>query len=142
MLLSVRHRNRCEISAMKQASLSRNLCVKKTCKREFLSEMEQVVPWVALVRRITPYYPEGKNGRPPFSLETMLLVHFMQQWFTLSDLAMEEPFFETPLTLQKATACCTGKKLWPMSATQGSRRMRPNSSLCLRCRTCGWCAAN
>jgi IS5 family transposase len=37
-----------------------------------------------------PYYPEGKNGRPPFALETMLRIHCMQQWFTLSDLAMEE----------------------------------------------------
>jgi transposase, IS5 family len=44
-----------------------------------------------------PYYPEGKTGRPPFSLETMLRVHFMQQWFTLSDPAMEEAFFDTPL---------------------------------------------
>ena len=59
--------------------------------------MEEVVPWAALVELIAPYYPEGKTGRPPFSLETMLRVHFMQQWFTLSDPAMEEAFFDTPL---------------------------------------------
>ncbi len=52
--------------------------------------MEQGVPWAALVELIVPYYPEGKTGRPPFSLQTMLRVHFMQQWFTLSDPAMEE----------------------------------------------------
>ena len=34
---------------MKQASLGLNLCVKKTRKREFLEQMELVVPWVALV---------------------------------------------------------------------------------------------
>ena len=28
---------------------------------------------------------------------TMLRTHFMQQWFTLSDPAMEEAFFDTPL---------------------------------------------
>ena len=28
---------------------------------------------------------------------TMLRIHFMQQWFTLSDPAMEEAFFDTPL---------------------------------------------
>jgi IS5 family transposase len=59
--------------------------------------MEQVVPWAALVELIAPYCPEGRTGRPPFSLETMLRVHFMQQWFTLSDLAMEEAFFDTPM---------------------------------------------
>lgn len=59
--------------------------------------MEQVVPWADLTSLIAPYYPEGKNGRPPFPLMTMLRIHFMQQWFTLSDPAMEEAFFDTPL---------------------------------------------
>ena len=82
---------------MKQASLKLNLNVKKTRKQVFLDEMEQVVPWAALVELIAPYYPQGKTGRPPFSLQTMLRIHFMQQWFTLSDPAMEEAFFDTPL---------------------------------------------
>ena len=82
---------------MKQAALDLALGIKKTRKREFLGQMEEVVPWAALVELITPYYPQGKTGRPPFSLETMLRVHFMQQWFTLSDPAMEEAFFDTPL---------------------------------------------
>lgn len=82
---------------MQQTSLNLNLSIKKTRKREFLQEMEQVVPWAALVERIAPYYPEGRSGRPPFSLETMLRVHFMQQWFSFSDPAMEEAFFDTPL---------------------------------------------
>ena len=82
---------------MKQASLKLNLNVKKTRKQVFLDEMEQVVPWVDLVELIAPYYPDGRTGRPPFSLQTMLRVHFMQQWFTLSDPAMEEAFFDTPL---------------------------------------------
>ena len=64
--------------------------------------MEQVVPWAALVELIAPYYPEGKNGRPPFALETMLRVHFMQQWFSLSDPAMEEAFFDTPVVREFA----------------------------------------
>ena len=59
--------------------------------------MEQFVPWSALVELIAPYYPQGKTGRPPFSLHTMLRIHFMQQWFSLSDPAMEEAFFDTPL---------------------------------------------
>ncbi len=82
---------------MKQATLNLDLNTKKTRKREFLEQMEQVVPWTALVELIAPYYPEGRTGRPPFSLSTMLRVYFMQQWFTLSDPAMEEAFFDTPL---------------------------------------------
>ena len=42
---------------MKQASLNLNLSVKKTRKRK----LEQVVPWTALIARITPYYPEGNS---------------------------------------------------------------------------------
>ena len=82
---------------MKQTALNLNLKLKKTRKQVFLEQMEQVVPWAALVELIAPYYPQGKIGRPPFSLHTMLRIHFMQQWFTLSDPAMEEAFFDTPL---------------------------------------------
>jgi IS5 family transposase len=82
---------------MKQAALDLSLSVKKTRKREFLEQMDKVVPWAALVELIAPYYPEGKKGRPPFSLESMLRTHFMQQWFTLSDPGMEEAFFDIPL---------------------------------------------
>ena len=82
---------------MKQATLDLDLRAKKTRKQVFLGQMDQVVPWAALVELIAPYYPEGKTGRPPFSLLTMLRIHFMQQWFTLSDPAMEEAFFDTPL---------------------------------------------
>ena len=82
---------------MKQAALNLGLQCKKTRKRQFLAEMERVVPWAALVELIAPCYPQGLNGRPPFALETMLRVHFMQQWFSLSDPAMEDAFFDVPL---------------------------------------------
>ena len=72
--------------AMKQSSLDLHLSTKKTRKQELLAQMDRVVPWAALIDLVAPYYPEGKNGRPPFALETMLRIHCMQQWFTLSDL--------------------------------------------------------
>ena len=59
---------------MKQSSLDLNLSIKKTRKQELLAQMELVVPWAALVDLIAQYYPEGKNGRPPFALETMLRI--------------------------------------------------------------------
>ena len=82
---------------MKQVALDLKLEIKKTRKRQFLAQMDKVVPWDDLVALIAPYYPEGRNGRPPFSLHSMLRIHFLQQWFSLSDPAMEEAFFDTPL---------------------------------------------
>ena len=85
------------MSAMKQADLGLNLTTKRTRKREFLAQMERVVPWPALVELVAPFAPEGRRGRPPFAVQTMLRVHFMQQWFTLSDPAMEEALHDVPL---------------------------------------------
>ncbi|WP_246855432.1 IS5 family transposase [Pseudomonas aeruginosa] len=82
---------------MKQARLDLDLSTKKTRKQVFLQEMDRVVPWLALEELIAPYYSEGRTGRPPFALQTMLRLHFIQQWFSLSDQAMEEALFDVPL---------------------------------------------
>ncbi len=82
---------------MKQLGLGLNLSTKRTRKREFLDEMERVVPWAALVQIVQPHCPRAKTGRPPFSVETMLRIHYLQQWFALSDPAMEEALHDTPL---------------------------------------------
>ena len=82
---------------MQQTDLGLNLSTKKTRKREFLEQMQQVVPWKDLVALIAPYAPEGRKGRPPFPVEMLLRIHFMQQWFTLSDPAMEEALHDMPL---------------------------------------------
>jgi len=84
---------------------------KCTRKRKFLEEMDRVVPWGALVELIEPYYPQGRTGRPPFGLETMLRVHFMQQWFTLSDPAMEEALYDVPLYREFAGLVETSRRL-------------------------------
>jgi IS5 family transposase len=85
------------MASMQQAELGLNLSTKRTRKREFLAQMERVVPWAQLEALIAPHAPEGRRGRPPFSVGTMLRVHFMQQWFTLSDPAMEEALHDVPL---------------------------------------------
>ena len=72
---------------------------KKQTKREkFLSEMEVVVPWHELIDLIEPHYPKTskKGGRPPYPLATMLRIHLLQQWYSLSDPAMEEALIEVP----------------------------------------------
>jgi IS5 family transposase len=82
---------------MKQQDLGLNLNKRRTRKAVFLDEMNLVVPWTELLALIAPHAPRAKTGRPPFELETMLRIHFVQQWFGLSDLAMEEALFETAL---------------------------------------------
>ena len=82
---------------MKQVTLPLNLAHRRTRKREFLESMERAVPWPALLALIAPLAPRKRTGRPPFELEAMLRIHFLQQWFSLSDLAMEEALFDVPL---------------------------------------------
>ena len=87
---------------MKQMSLGESgfeRKTKRTRKREFLDEMNLVVPWAELVSLIAPHAPApgAKGGRPPFAVETMLRVHFIQQWFNLSDPAMEEALYDMAL---------------------------------------------
>lgn len=67
---------------------------KKTRREVFLEEMEQVVPWKALLKLIEPHYPVAGRGRRPYPLESILRVHLMQNWFALSDPAMEEALYE------------------------------------------------
>jgi len=72
----------------------------KTRKCLFLGQMDQVVPWKELVALIAPHAPKApgaKGGRPPFSVETMLRIHFLQQWFSLSDPAAEEALHDMPV---------------------------------------------
>ena len=47
---------------------------------------------------IEPHYPKAskKGGRPPYPLATMLRIHLLQQWYSLSDPAMEEALIEVP----------------------------------------------
>jgi IS5 family transposase len=93
---------------MKQISLATTgyeLISKRTRKRIFLEEMNLVVPWTELVRLVQPYSspePTSKGGRPAFRIETMLRIHFLQQWFGLSDPAMEEALEDIPMYWQFA----------------------------------------
>ena len=67
---------------------------KRTRREVFLTEMDKVVPWATLLKLIEPVYPNSVRGRPPYPLATMLRVHLMQNWFGLSDPAMEEALYE------------------------------------------------
>ena len=57
--------------------------------------MEEVVPWLALCALIEPFYPKPGNGRPPVGVERMLRLYLLQQWFNLSDPAVEEALYDS-----------------------------------------------
>ena len=70
----------------------------QTRREWLLSEMEQVVPWQALLEALEPsYYPSaaGRRGRPPMGLERMLRMYFVQQWYGLADEATEEALYDS-----------------------------------------------
>ncbi|MGT2452701.1 IS5 family transposase [Cupriavidus basilensis] len=66
-----------------------------TRRQRFLAEMETVVPWSRLIAAVEPYYPKGKRGRPPIGLERMLRIYFLQQWYGLSDEALEDALYDS-----------------------------------------------
>ncbi|MGC0109965.1 transposase, partial [Ralstonia pseudosolanacearum] len=87
---------------MKQSDLGLDLSNRRTRKQVFLDEMERVVPWQAFLALIAPHAPVKATGRKPFPVETMLRIHFLQQWFGLTDVAMEEALYDVPLYRQFA----------------------------------------
>jgi len=73
---------------------------RKTRRAIFLEEMEQVVPWRELCVLVEPHYPKPGNGRPPAGVERMLRIYFLQQWFNLSDPAVEEALYDSAVMRQ------------------------------------------
>lgn len=68
---------------------------KKQTRREiFLAEMDKVMPWDKLEAAIDSFYPKAGNGRRPYPLSSMLRIYCLQQWYALSDPAMEESLYE------------------------------------------------
>ncbi len=89
---------------------------KKTRRAAFLEEMNQVVPWAELCALIEPYYPKAGNGRRPKELEQMLRIYLVQQWFNLSDPAVEEALYDS-LSLRDFVRIDLGKEPVPDETT-------------------------
>jgi IS5 family transposase len=67
-------------------------------REKFMAELDQVMPWQALIALIDPHYPKAGSygGRPPYPLATMLRFNLMQQWYSHSKPAMEDALIEVP----------------------------------------------
>ena len=72
----------------KQISLSAfkdELAQVRTKKKEFLEQMEGIIPWSEWIALIQPCYYEGERGNKPYGLELMLRLFILQNLYDLSD---------------------------------------------------------
>ena len=60
----------------------------KTHKKEFLEQMNHLIPWSEWVDLIKPYYYKGERGNKPFDLELMLRIYVLQMVYNLADMAV------------------------------------------------------
>lgn len=68
---------------------------RKTKREEFPEKMESVIPWGEWVEIIEPYYPDGKRGRRPQSIERMLRMYLLRNRFSLSDEGIEDAIYDS-----------------------------------------------
>jgi transposase, IS5 family len=97
--------------------------MKKTRKQEFLDEMTHVVPWVELIGLVEAFNLANKTSQNCFATGVMLRIHFMQQWFELTDSAMEEALYTVPLYRTFAGLSCRTDGLPSLSAISSFRSM-------------------
>lgn len=69
------------------SSLSDELAQARTKKKEFLEQIERIIPWSEWIGIIKPHYYKGKRGQKPYELETMLRIHLLQEMYDLADMA-------------------------------------------------------
>ena len=72
----------------KQISLSMlndELLQVRTKKKEFLEQIEHIVPWGEWITLIKPCYYKGECGNKPYDLELMLRIYLIQNLYDLAD---------------------------------------------------------
>ena len=72
----------------KQISLSvlnDELLQVRTKKKEFMEQIERIVPWGEWITLIKPCYYKGERGNKPYELELMLRIYLIQNLYDLAD---------------------------------------------------------
>ena len=72
----------------KQISLSGlmdELSQARTKKKEFLGQIDRLIPWGEWEASIKPCYYKGERGNKPYGIELMLRLYVLQNLYTLSD---------------------------------------------------------
>ena len=70
---------------MSLSALSDEFAQVRTKKKEFLAQIERIVPWGKWVTMIKPCYYKGERGNKPYDLELMLRLYLVQNLYNLSD---------------------------------------------------------
>ena len=70
---------------MSLSALNDELAQVRTKKKEFLEQMDRIIPWDERVAIIQPCYYKGERGNKPYALELMLRLFILQNLYDLSD---------------------------------------------------------
>ena len=68
------------------SAFSDELATVGTKKKEFLTQIERIVPWGEWIEEIRPCYYKGERGNKPYDLELMLRLYVLQNLYDLSDM--------------------------------------------------------
>ena len=67
------------------STLSDELSQVRTKKKEFLEQIDRIVPWGEWLSLIKPCYYKGERGNKPYDLELMLRIYLIQNLYDLAD---------------------------------------------------------
>ncbi len=67
------------------SAFSDELAKVRTKKKEFLSQMDRIIPWGEWKALIQPYYYKRERGNKPYELELMLRTFILKNLYNLSD---------------------------------------------------------
>ena len=67
------------------STFSDELAQVRTKKKEFLTQIDRIVPWGEWLTLTKPHYYKGERGNKPYDLELMLRIYLLQNLYDLSD---------------------------------------------------------
>ena len=59
----------------------------RTKKKEFLAQIDRIIPWGKWIALMRPCYYKGERGNKPYDLERMLRIYMIQNLYNHSDTA-------------------------------------------------------
>ena len=59
----------------------------RTKKKEFLAQIERIIPWEECITLIQSCYDKGERSNKPYDLERVLKIYLVQRLYDLSDMS-------------------------------------------------------
>ena len=70
---------------MSLSAFNDELAQVRTKKKDFLEQMDRIIPWDKWIALIQPCYYKGERGNKPYGLELILRLFILQNLYDLSD---------------------------------------------------------